>query len=277
MEGATVRLAGARSIDDVVARLDAIIADALRYSSRRAYFATLYREMTLAIKRCIDRDLFQDGPRMEALDVAFANRYFEAYDAYRQGRPITGAWLIAFQAAESKRLMILQHLLLGINAHINLDLGVSAGQLCPGGAILDLRDDFDQINVVIEALVDDVQGEINQVSPLMRLVDWLGGRQDERLAALTIQFARAGAWDLATRLAPLEAGSHERWVLRRDQAVYRMGERICRPGLFLGGLSRLCGALESSDIGRVVSLFDGLGERCAQLIPAPEARRAGSG
>lgn len=65
---------------------------------------------------------------MERLDTLFAERYFDAVtprDA--ESRP-TASWHLTFQAGSQWRPLVLQHLLVGINAHINLDLGVAAAR-----------------------------------------------------------------------------------------------------------------------------------------------------
>lgn len=62
---------------------------------------------------------------MEMLDVIFAQRYISAYKNWKEGKPITDSWKIAFDFGKVKNSMIMQHLLLGINAHINLDLGIA--------------------------------------------------------------------------------------------------------------------------------------------------------
>lgn len=55
------------------------------------------------------------------------------------------------------RPLILQHLLLGINAHINLDLGIAAAQTSPGDDLPDLRNDFVEINRVLVRQVDGIR------------------------------------------------------------------------------------------------------------------------
>ena len=45
--------------------------------------------------------------------------------------------------------VILQHLLLGINAHINLDLGIAAVETSPGNQLAPLKNDFDMINKLL--------------------------------------------------------------------------------------------------------------------------------
>ena len=114
----------ARSIDEVIARLDAIIDRAIVERDRLGFFAVLYRTVTVAVKEGIAARRFQDGPRMERLDIVFANRYLQAFDQHRRGESPTRSWRAAFQAGASRRVVILQHLLLGMNAHINLDLGI---------------------------------------------------------------------------------------------------------------------------------------------------------
>ena len=79
----------AQTIDEVIQYLDEIIASAQNESSRAGYFPALYRKVTLAVKHGIEHHLFEDGERMERLDVIFANRYLEAYDQYRNGEKPT--------------------------------------------------------------------------------------------------------------------------------------------------------------------------------------------
>ncbi len=87
--------------------------------------------VTLEVKEGIQASFSDDGPRMERLDVEFADRYLDAFYAYRDGRPLTKSWQVTFEAAENKNLLILQHLLLGMNAHINLDLGIATAKISP--------------------------------------------------------------------------------------------------------------------------------------------------
>jgi hypothetical protein len=71
----------AQTIDEVIARLDDIIADCKQRQSRIGYFAALYRRMTVEVQTGIAQKNFEDGNRMEQLDVIFANRYLQAYAA----------------------------------------------------------------------------------------------------------------------------------------------------------------------------------------------------
>src|SRR5688572_24228267 len=124
-------------IDGVVERLEAIIKDCIARQDRLGYFAALYNRVTLAVRDGIARGEFDDGPRMERLDVIFANRYITAYDTYRSGELPSTAWFKAVNAAQTSNHIVLQHLLAGMNAHIDLDLGVAAARVAGRGGALD--------------------------------------------------------------------------------------------------------------------------------------------
>lgn len=72
----------ANSIAEVISHLDTVIAWSKQHQSRIGYFATLYRKMTIAVQEGIGNYSFTDGTRMERLDVNFANRYLQAWEAY---------------------------------------------------------------------------------------------------------------------------------------------------------------------------------------------------
>src|SRR5687768_12658552 len=135
----------AQTIDEVLAQLDEVIRRARQESDRLGYFATLYRNVTLKVKEGITAGLFEDGNRMERLDVTFANRYLAALDSFRCGQQSSKCWRTAFDTAATWPPIVLQHLLLGMNAHINFDLGIAAQEVAPGQALPSLRKDFDQI------------------------------------------------------------------------------------------------------------------------------------
>jgi hypothetical protein len=61
------------TIDEIIARLNDIIDEALRAESRIGYFAALYERVTTNVRRAlVAGDVFKDNPRMERLDVIFA-------------------------------------------------------------------------------------------------------------------------------------------------------------------------------------------------------------
>jgi hypothetical protein len=209
----------AHTIDEVIEHLDGLISRARREKSRLGYFAALYRNVTIKVKEGILAGSFEDGARMERLDVTFANRYLDALERYRRGEEPSRCWRTSFRAAESWHPIVLQHLLLGINAHINLDLGVAAAQTSPGAQLAGLRRDFDSINDILRAMLDDIQDRLAPVSPWMGVLDRVGGRTDEEILNFSIDRAREAAWRTAERLAPLgpeeaqkEIDVLDRWV-----------------------------------------------------------------
>ena len=209
----------ARTIDEVLEQLDEVIDLARREKSRLGYFAALYRSVTMKVNEGILAGSFEDGARMERFDVAFANRYLDALARYQRGKEPSKCWRTTFRAAAEWHPIVLQHLLLGINAHINLDLGIAAAQTSPGAQLAGLRRDFDSINDVLWAMLDDVQDKLTLVSPLMSRLDSAGGRSDEVVMNFSIKRAREAAWRVAERLAPLgseamqkEIGVLDGWV-----------------------------------------------------------------
>ncbi|MEO1626876.1 MAG: DUF5995 family protein, partial [Bacteroidota bacterium] len=181
----------AQSIDEVLQQLDQIIADSIDQASLLGAFAALYRQVTARVKQGIADGRFEDGARMERLDVVFANRYLAAYAQYKAaGEFPTQSWLLAFEKTRLPELLIIQHLFLGMNAHINLDLGIAAAEIAPGESIHELEKDFMEINQLLLEMVGAVQKRIGELSPLFWLLDWLGGVSDERLAGFSLKAAR---------------------------------------------------------------------------------------
>ena len=80
-------------IDRVLVELDDIIEWSRATSSCLGYFPALYRKVTAKVRDGIEQGLFEDGPRMERLDVVFASRYLSAIQGYRRDEPVSDAWL----------------------------------------------------------------------------------------------------------------------------------------------------------------------------------------
>ncbi|HTI94128.1 MAG TPA: DUF5995 family protein, partial [Puia sp.] len=65
----------ATTIDEVLSQLSGIIAESRQAGDRCGFFAALYYKVTAKVKEGIEKGQFEDGARMEKLDVLFANRY----------------------------------------------------------------------------------------------------------------------------------------------------------------------------------------------------------
>jgi len=175
----------ATTIDNVIRSLDGIIDWAWQQKSRAGYFAAFYRRVTRAVKDGIGSGHFQNGPRMERLDVVFANRYLQAFEQFRAAQPPTQSWQVAFAAASDWYPIVVQQLLVGMNAHINLDLGIAAATVAPGDQISGLQHDFNEINAVLAELVGTVEKEIGEVSPWIALLQTFGLRTEPRSSTST--------------------------------------------------------------------------------------------
>jgi hypothetical protein len=242
----------AATIGEVVSRLDAVIARARRENSRLGLFACLYRSVTVRVAQGITAGRFQDGPRMERLDVIFANRYLAALEAYQAGRSPTRSWQVSFDAARGGNLLILQHLLLGINAHINLDLGVAAAQTAPGAQINALKHDFDEISNLLGEMLNEVQDRIARVSPWMGILDRLGMRTDEEICTFCLGGSRDLAWKWAQRFATVDRGRVPQEIEALDAVVAVMARAIHKPHFWLRPVLAAVRLREPGDVGRIL-------------------------
>lgn len=228
-----IRERPAEHIEEVIDQLDTIIQLTRSMPSRVGFFPSLYNKVTIRVAEGIQRGEFDDNARMERLDVIFANRYIDAWERYychAQRDNITHVWMDSFNMGDSSRLIILQHLLLGMNAHINLDLGAAAATVAPGVDLLDLEGDFIAINRVLAELVDVVQDELAALSPWMRWLDKLGGRMDEAIFNFSMRKARESAWTFARYLAALPEEEREKAIQKRDHEFARFARLIIYPG-----------------------------------------------
>jgi Family of unknown function (DUF5995) len=244
------------NIDEVITKLDEVIARARSEESRQGFFAVLYRNVTLKVKAGIDAGFFEDGPRMERLDVAFANRYLSALESFRRGERPSRCWLVSFEAAATWSPLIIQHLLLGTNAHVNFDLGVAAAETCPGDQLPGLKTDFDRINMVLGGMLVKVKENIDQLSPWIKLINHVAPATEDRIINFSLDKARASAWLVANMLATLSPAEQTRKLEILDNAVAAFGNLLRSPkGLLVNLALSAIRLRESNDIPRIIDVL----------------------
>ncbi|MDW3197022.1 MAG: DUF5995 family protein [Cytophagales bacterium] len=247
----------ANSIEQVIEKLQEIINESEDQMSPIGYFAALYQKVTERVKQGIADKYFDDNERMERLDVVFANRYLEAYYAYQAGKPCSKCWELAFEATRSRKLIVLQHLFLGMNAHINLDLGIASAQIAPGEQIKALEGDFMKINEILSVLVNGVQDELARIWPMLKYLDRLAGKSDEALAAFSMGIARDGAWRVAKEAADLSGNELQQYINQKDRKVDKFGRLIYNPGFFLRSVVWFIRIMEKGTVARKIRILDG--------------------
>jgi hypothetical protein len=244
----------ADEVAGVVARLDGIVEWAIRTRQRIGYFAAVYRRVTATVEEDIRRGRFDDGERMARLDVVFAQRFLDAIESWRAEVPPTRAWAVAFGASDRRDLTVLQQILLGINAHIRLDLAIAAATVAPGNEIASLQGDFSSINTVLAGLVRHDRLAVDSVSPVLRRLDRAGGMTD-RVTDLWIDEVREHAWRVARRLAPLEGDALTTAITEIDQDVASHAEHIVRPGAAFRWVESEITSHEDHDVADVIRML----------------------
>jgi hypothetical protein len=205
------------TIDGVLERLNRLLDDAIRNGRRIGYFVALYERVTANVRHAlIAGNVFDDGPRMERLDVIFANRFLDAWDRHAAGQKPTESWAAAFARLDDPGPLVVQHLMLGMNAHINLDLGIAAATVAPTRPQLEaLHDDFNRINDVLARLVKIVEVQLTTICPpLSRLADL--ATVEERIFDLGMVASRDVAWKLAQDLVAAPRDAWPSIIARRD-------------------------------------------------------------
>jgi hypothetical protein len=218
-----------RDIDDVVAVMDDRLAQLPPERSTQRIFLETYRRTTVAVGKAIEDASFEDPAWVEEWDVVFADLYLAALDRDLRGGPdVPRPWRLAFDAPGS--LQALQHVLLGINAHINYDLPQALLAVISDEDFLDARvmarrrRDHERIDAVLSGRVaaeDDQLGALSTRTMVDRLLQPLNRLSSKRFLREarqkvwhnTVELQRArvtGPPAYAARLAELEVLSAAR-------------------------------------------------------------------
>ena len=219
----------ATTLDQVIAELRAVTEVAGSEASRIGYFAALYTRVTTAVTRGIRAGFFEDGPQMERLDVAFANLYLDSVRRYRLGESgVRAAWRVAFETAARPEATLLQHIYLGMNAHLLVDLPIAVATTCPRENLSSLRADFFRINTIVDGEMDAFHDDLCRVSPGLARLRRRAGRLWETSSSITLRASRKLAWSGAEWLAGREEKTQSRMLDLVDWSAARIGAQLSR-------------------------------------------------
>ena len=245
-----------KTIEEVLKKLDDIIIWSKENKSTIGYFACTYRIMTAQVLKGIQQKKFEDNPRMILLDIAFATRYLDAWENYSKGKKCTNSWYLAFEATKNKDLLILQHIFLGMNAHINLDLGISAASIMPYRKINPLKKDFENINTVISSINQKVQDSLNKICYPVNLIDKLSNGKDNVILDFAISKARETSWATAVISSNTPNFMKESVTNIVDYAAAKVASQILNPKLLSSTLAKELKKCESSDVVKNIEILE---------------------
>lgn len=242
----------AKTIDEVIEKLDLIIDQSIKHNNYLGIFAYVYQRTTIEIKDGIAKGRFQNPHLMEKFDVVFANLYIEAYQNFENNITVSKSWAYSFNSKDDS-LTIIQHILLGMNAHINLDLAVAAAKVTAGKEILNLKNDFMTVNQILAQLTNTIQNGLGNASFMMKLLDLFGFRNDEKIINFSIKKARDFAWINALELAFMDKDGRKHRIEEIDVRVLELSKMIKHPpGRFLNGILKLISKLEEKNTRKLL-------------------------
>lgn len=258
----------AGTINEVILLLDEIIERSKLEQSNLGLFAILYREVTVKVKEGIHAGAFQNGERMEKLDVIFANRYLKAYYQYQAKEKPSECWGFAFEQAENFWPIVLQHLLLGINAHINLDLGIASAEVSTVEDIEELKHDFDQINFILSSLVAGVEKCLIKIWPTLTWILKATGKIDNFFIDFSMETARNGAWKFANEFVAVPENEREACTQLRDKRITEIARLVSNPGYFVSAVFKIIRIFERGTIAQKIMDMQIMEEKNMECVAA---------
>jgi hypothetical protein len=246
----------AGTVGEVILRVEEVIEVARRQHSRMGYFASLYLHVARKFKESVEEGLFRHPELIDGLDVAFMNRYLQAIRLHQSSGEASPPWETAFRAGMSDRPTVLQHLLLGMNAHINYDLGIAISEVVSKKDLPLLKADFESMNEVLFSLLHHVERDLAKVWPLLGWFQRLFGRLEDRIIEFGMKEARALAWRTAEELVALDDGRRADHIRRLGREVTRIGEALADPGMPMRAALAMVRAGEPRSVQHIIDLLD---------------------
>jgi hypothetical protein len=183
-------------------------------ADRRAIFASVYTLTTLRMAESIDASDYTNTVWMKSYQTEFANHYRKAVHAFATGQrnQVPNAWLKAFDSASSGQTLIIQDVLLGMNAHINYDLAFAIEKVGISPDTASRYLDHTRVNAVLSEVGDEIVAALGSLyGANYAAVDAAFGPTDELFLAAGMATARQNAWNNAVLLKSSQFWN--RWIV----------------------------------------------------------------
>jgi hypothetical protein len=220
------------------AALDYVAEMLLNAGDARAAFPDIYAVITRRVAEEVARPdgRFLEPAWVSSLAGCFCTRYLETLRWAIRGSPQdTTAWAVAYDSADAAGMPPVQHVLLGLSAHINYDLAlgihatiVEHGHADDRAIIARYKHDHDHVNTLLDASIGEAFQRLIKRHRCATSA-WLG-RANRLTRWFTMELLarwRAQVW------AEVEALLGARTKAQRARVVRRIGARAGRIGAVL--------------------------------------------
>jgi hypothetical protein len=241
---------------DVLREIDQLLTWSKDNHSRIGFFAALYWHVATGVGKALEEHKFQHPDWIKQMNEAFFGRYLKAFDQYRRGDladPPTESWGRSFTAAAEPDCIVVQHLLLGVNAHINLDLSIALAEAIGPERMSDFSDDFQCVNEVFRHVTGTVVVNTSRFSRVLRWISRILGRGEDRVIGFSVRVARDGAWRSGLRLAAMTPPARAAAIVDRDSRVAAIATVIEKPAWPVRPLVSLIRRAENRDVGTIIT------------------------
>ena len=200
-----------------------------------AVFALTYIRVTEIYAERADEGFFEEPRFLAHEDATFAKLYFDAYDAWSEGRraDVPPAWQQAFDAAHDRAGPAIEDILLGINAHVNRDMPfmlAGLGLVKPDGSTR--KADHDHFNRLLNEVYDDVIDEMaRRFDPTTDDADLPGTTLDNTVSFQILPLWREMVWRHAELLSRAPTPEAREAVAREIEGYALEQARMIRAGL----------------------------------------------
>jgi hypothetical protein len=243
-------------IENVKDNLEKIIQWSVDNQNRNGYFAALYKNISARVQDGIFTSAFDDPMRMQKFVKIFAGYYIDAFEEYKLGLlEKSNPWYQVFEQGKRKRTII-QHLLLGVNTHVNFDLPNTCLRIASGAELMYLCNDYFRINTILAASIDQVEKQIFTLSPLLSILSRFISQLERRLLNFSLSVARGKSWEFACQ----QAVGDKKVIASVKQQCLEMTQKLCfriiNPGRFSNILLFLINLTEVRSMGKNIQVLN---------------------
>lgn len=243
-----------KTVQEALYHLELVLQEAEETHNPLGIYAVLHHQVLTAVLESIKNEEFEHSKSMELVATIVVNRFLEAYMAYQSGQPCSCSWRVAFDSCLRKKLLLIQHFFMGINAQLNLDLGIALAKVAPGNELYMLEKDVRKYHRIVEEVLAETRHQLKLLSPLFWLTR-VGGNKTQQIAHFSLKAAQQHAWGTAELLSNLSGARYQTAVDQIDGFVVKVTQMILKPSWFNWLLFNLVRLVEQQNTNRVISIL----------------------